>query len=120
MHLKLVLAFLKYPNPVFERDSPETSETLNFTLDRLLMKLVALWVIILIPPALFGLLCAYYVKGRLGPYVAGIIPWLGLLFYLLYFEPGWWQVVQLFVGTAVAGTGVISYSLFRDFLKMKS
>lgn len=83
-----------------------------------------IWALILIPSALFGLLCAYYIKGRLGPFVAGIIPWLGLLCYILYsnyFEGGveMWQVAQLFGGTAVAVTGVISYGLGKEFFKNK-
>jgi len=84
-----------------------------------------LWAYILVPSALFGILCAYFLEGDSGTFIAGIIPWLGLLCYILYthyFGGGveMWQVAQFFGGGAVAVTGVLSYVLFREIFNGKT
>ena len=44
------------------------------------------WAIIILPSIILGILLAYFIKGRIGMALAGLIPWLSLLAALLYQE----------------------------------
>ena len=87
---------------------------------------VIVWLSILIPSAIVGLICGYFIKHRRGVVLAGAIPWLGLLVYLLYNEyfvpyqgggASMWPIAQLFAGTIAAVTGIGAYSLARIILQ---
>ena len=76
------------------------------------------WITIIVPSILFGITLAYFIKGRSGKILAGLIPWLGLLASLLYQEyfvpyqgggASMWPIAQLFGGTVAAFVGVVSY-----------
>ncbi len=42
------------------------------------------WLYLLIPSVIIGFLCACFIQSRLGVFLAGAIPWFGLLAYLLF------------------------------------
>jgi hypothetical protein len=80
------------------------------------------WLILLVPSALVGLLCALFINRNWAIILAAVIPWLSLLIYLLYTEyyipyqgggASMWPIAQLFAGTIAAITGVISYKLTK-------
>lgn len=86
------------------------------------------WLLVLIPSAITGLVCAYFIKGRLGIILAGAIPWLGLLAAILYqeyFTPyqgggaSMWPIAQLFGGTVAAFTGIAVNDLGRKLFNKK-
>ena len=75
------------------------------------------WLSILVPSAIFGALCAYFIDGIKSFVIAGAIPWLALLAWLMYQEyfvpyqgggASMWPIALLFAGTAAAATGVIA------------
>lgn len=79
-----------------------------------------IWLYITILSAFTGLICSVFLKGRIGVICSGVIPWLGLLAWLLYQEyfvpykgggASMWPVAQLFAGTIAAAIGIISYKL---------
>ena len=89
---------------------------------------VIVWLGILIPSAIVGLICGYFIKHRSGVVLAGVIPWLGLLVYLLYNEffvpyqgggASMWPIAQLFAGTIAAATGIGAYSLAKNYIVKK-
>lgn len=80
------------------------------------------WLSILIPSMIVGIICGYFLRDRLGFVIAGAIPWLGLLAFLLYNEyfvpyqgggASMWPIAQLIGGTIAATAGMCSYSLSR-------
>jgi len=87
------------------------------------------WLSILIPSAIFGLMCSYYLNGRLGIVCAAAVPWFGLLVLLLYQEyfvpyhgggASMWPIAQLFAGTAAAFAGVAMFFLGKQmFIRMQ-
>jgi hypothetical protein len=79
-----------------------------------------IWLYITILSAFTGLICSVFLKGRIGVICSGVIPWLGLLAWLLYQEyfvpykgggASMWPVAQLFAGTIAAAIGIIAYKL---------
>ena len=89
------------------------------------------WLILLVPSFIVGLICAYFIKGKLGVILAGAIPWFGLLaciIYSEYFVPhtykgggaSMWPIAQLFGGTIAAATSIAAYNLSKDQLLKKS
>jgi hypothetical protein len=83
------------------------------------------WLSILIPSIIVGIICGYFLRYWLGLIIAGALPWLGLLAFLLYDEyfvpyqgggASMWPIAQLFGGTIAAATGMCSYSLSRYIL----
>jgi hypothetical protein len=90
---------------------------------------IVLWAGILVPSAIIGVVCGYFIKGRPGIILAGAVPWFGLLFFLLYHEyfvpyqgggASMWPIAQLFAGTMAAGTGIGACLLCRIILKRKN
>lgn len=87
------------------------------------------WLTILIPSAIVGLLCAFFLKRRLGIVLAGAIPWFGLLAGLLYQEyfvpyqgggASMWPIALLFGGTVAAVTGIVTYLLGKELFGRKA
>lgn len=91
------------------------------------------WLSILIPSMIVGITCGYFLRDRLGFVIAGAIPWLGLLAFLLYNEyfvpyqgggASMWPIAQLLGGTIAAVAGMCSYSLsqriFTSTIKKKN
>lgn len=73
------------------------------------------WLALLLPSALIGLVCSYFIKTKFSVFLAGAIPWFGFLAVLLYQEyfvpyqgggASMWPIALLFGGTAAAVTGV--------------
>jgi len=84
-----------------------------------------IWYILITLSSLVGLLVAKYMRHKLSIFVAGAVPWLGLLGSLLYTEyfvpyqgggASMWPVAQLFGGTAAAVIGVVVFFLARKFI----
>ncbi len=85
-----------------------------------------IWLFLLVLSALAGFLCACVFSGKFGLFMAGAVPWFGLLawqLYLEYFAPyqccgaSMWIIGQIFAGTIAAATGVAAYSACKSFLK---
>lgn len=83
------------------------------------------WLIWLGSSAFIGALCAIFIKKAWAIYMAGGLPWLGLLsalIYTVYFAPGhdggdgFWIIAQLVGGTIAAITGMLSFRGIREFL----
>lgn len=83
------------------------------------------WIILITLSSLTGLFVAKYMRHKLSIFVAGAVPWLGLLGLLLYSEyfvpyqgggASMWPVAQLFGGTAAAGIGVLVFLIARKFI----
>ncbi len=81
------------------------------------------WILLLVPSALVGFLCAIFIDKKWAIYVAGLVPWLGLLAALLYTEfymeyqgggASMWIIAQLFGGTVAALTGVVAYKVVNS------
>ena len=86
----------------------------------------SIWLSVLIPSAIIGIICGYFIKGCLGAILAGALPWLGVLGVLLYEEyiapykgggASMWPIAQLFVGKIAAGIGIGSYYLSKILFK---
>ena len=81
--------------------------------------------IFIIPSALVGALSGYFIGGKKSYFVAGALPWFGLLACLLYREfyipheggATMWQVAQLFLGTIVAIAGLVSCAVCKGALE---
>ncbi len=89
---------------------------------------ILLWATILIPSAIIGILCGYFIKRKLGIVLAGAIPWLTLLAIILYNEyampyqsgeASMWLVVQLTAGTIAAITGISACIASRKYREKK-
>lgn len=83
------------------------------------------WLILIGLSALTGFLTAHYIKKDWAIYIAGAVPWFGLLAAILYTEyttpyqgggASMWPVAQFFGGTVAAAIGIISFRLSRNFL----
>jgi hypothetical protein len=84
---------------------------------------------IVVPSAIIGAFCGYFIRGGKCLIFAIIIPWFGLLAVLLFeeycmpYEGGgasMWPVVQLFGGTTAAVTGLFSCAIFREIRRKVS
>ena len=84
------------------------------------------WIILIVASAVVGLLVALKLSGAVGVVTAGLVPWLGMLAWLLYNEyfvpyrgggASMWPIAQLFAGTVAAGIGIASYSVGRRLFK---
>ena len=87
---------------------------------------IIIWLSILVPSAIIGIICACFIKGRLGIILAVALPWFGLLGVLLYYDylvpyhsggASMWPIAQLFAGTISAGTGIGAYYLCRIYIE---
>ena len=77
-----------------------------------------IWLILIGASALVGALTAVYVKKSWAIYLAGALPWFGLLAAILYTEyvmpyqgggASMWPIAQLFGGFVAAGVGVLAF-----------
>ncbi len=77
-----------------------------------------IWWILIAASALVGILTAIYVKKSWAIYLAGAVPWFGLLAAILYTEyvrpyqgggASMWPIAQLFGGFVAAGTGILAF-----------
>lgn len=84
------------------------------------------WIILIVASAVVGGVVALALSGTAGVLAAGLIPWLGMLAWLLYNEyfvpyrgggASMWPIAQLFAGTVAAAIGVASYSFARRLFK---
>jgi len=89
------------------------------------VKALLLWLTIIGLSALTGIIYGLKLKGLRGGVAAGVIPWVGLLAWLLYNEylvpyqgggASMWPIAQLFAGTVAATVGIVSYSIVRSRL----
>ncbi len=80
------------------------------------------WLLLLGLSGLSGLLTALLIEKPWAIYLAGAVPWFGLLLailYTVYFTPyagggaTMWPIAQLFGGTIAAATGVVVFLLAR-------
>lgn len=85
---------------------------------------MSFWFVIIVPSALFGIGCAFFVKSRASIYVAGGLPWLCLFTYVLYEEffvpyqgggASMWPIAVLFGGAITAGTAIAAWWLAKRF-----
>lgn len=86
--------------------------------------MLRIWLMLMLPAALLGLLLAHWVKNRAGSWLAALIPWFALLGYLLYdvYQTSYneiggvhWIVTQLLAGSAAAFVGYAFYSFGRKW-----
>jgi hypothetical protein len=80
------------------------------------------WLILILYSAIVGLLLAKYTDNKLSVVLAGLVPWLSLLAYILYYEyfvpyqgggASMWQIAQLFGGTVAALVGLVVFGIVR-------
>jgi len=78
------------------------------------------WLLIIIPSALIGIICARFTVTWRGTLLAGAVPWTALLIWLLYNEyfvpyrgggASMWPIAQLFGGTLAAIIGITFHRL---------
>lgn len=78
------------------------------------------WATIIIFAALAGVLCAIFLRGATAWVMSALLPWLGVLAWLLYQAyvvpyPGggasMWPIAQLFAGTIAAGVGLTAHAV---------
>ena len=84
------------------------------------------WLIIVAASVVVGVASAWLLSGRGGLIVAGAVPWLGMLAWLLYHEyfvpysgggASMWPIAQLFAGTVAAVVGMVTYSFVRRLFR---
>ncbi len=87
-----------------------------------------IWLILISASALTGLLVAIFVKKPWAIYLAGGIPWFGLLAAILYTEyltpyqgggASMWPIAQLFGGAVAGASGIVTYNIIRNILIKK-
>ena len=87
------------------------------------------WALLLGLSALCGALSAILIKKSWAIYVAGAVPWFGLLLALLYsvyltpYTGGgasMWPIAQLFGGSIAAFSGVVGFKMTRSRLETSS
>lgn len=87
-----------------------------------------IWFILILLSSLVGLLVARYMQHKLSIFVAGAIPWLGMLCALLYSEyfvpyqgggASMWPIAQIFGGSAAAVCGIAAFLIARKFIWSK-
>ena len=88
------------------------------------------WGYIMIPSALVGALSGYFLKGKKSYFVAGALPWFGLLAVLMYdiywrnygnWQAGsMWPIAQMVGGTLAAVTGVAACAFVKLVRKLIS
>ena len=80
------------------------------------------WLTIILLSAATGFLCSRLLTGAIAWVASALLPWLGLLAWLLYQEyfvpyqggsASMWPIAQLFAGTVAAGVGLAAHAIFR-------
>lgn len=94
------------------------------------MRVALLWLLLIIPSALWGSFCAYKIKSKNAGFLAGFIPWLSSLLLILYLEfltsyevgggDSMWPIVQLIAGTVAAVFGYLGYKFSLIYLINKN
>ena len=88
-----------------------------------------IWLILISLSALAGLLTALFVKKTWAIYVAGAVPWFGLLAALLYTEyfvpyqgggASMWPIAQLFGGAVAAAVGIMTFLAINKLMGRNS
>jgi hypothetical protein len=81
------------------------------------------WLSIFLLSAVTGFLCSRLLTGSIAWVASALLPWLGMLAWLLYQEyfvpyqgggASMWPIAQLFAGTVAAGVGLTAYAIFRN------
>lgn len=84
------------------------------------------WVMLIVPSVTFGMIVAFLTKKSWAIYVAGVIPWLGVLcaiIYTEYFTPyqgggaSMWPIAQFFGGGVAAVVGIAGFLLITSIMK---
>jgi len=84
---------------------------------------MAAWLVIIGLSAATGYLCSRLLTGTIAWIASALLPWLGLLAWLLYHEyfvpyqgggASMWPIAQLFAGTVAACVGLAAYAIFRN------
>ena len=87
------------------------------------------WLILISVSAFTGFLTAILVNKTWAIYMAGAIPWFGLLAAILYTEyttpyqgggASMWPIAQLFGGAIAAAIGVTAFMLTKDYLNRRN
>ena len=86
------------------------------------------WIIIISVSVILGVGIGAKFSGKKGIVLAGLVPWLALLFLILFQEyvlpyqgggASMWPIAQIIGGTAVAITGIVSYLVYKKFQSNK-
>lgn len=89
------------------------------------MRIAILWLLLIIPSALWGSFCAYKIKTKYRAFLSAFIPWLVVLIvivFTVYFiskiEEGanMWPFAQLIGGTVAAVFGYFGYKFSLLYL----
>lgn len=92
------------------------------------MDALLIWLALIIPAMLWGILCAFIIKFRFAGFISGAVPWLVLLGFILYTEyltpyegggASMWPIAQLFGGTIAAVVGFQSYKICMSYFVKK-
>ena len=86
------------------------------------------WVIVLSLAAIIGFACAYLIKNRWSMVLAGALPWITLLTWLIYRAGpnpsdevlNYLVIIQAVMGTVAAITGLVVYRFTKKMLFSKS
>jgi hypothetical protein len=83
------------------------------------------WITIIVLSALAGFLCSAFLRGTIAWVTSALLPWFGVLAWLLYHEyfvpyqgggASMWPIAQLFAGTAAAGVGLAAHAIVKAVL----
>ncbi|MFK7794551.1 MAG: hypothetical protein AB8B89_04310 [Gammaproteobacteria bacterium] len=87
---------------------------------------MSVWIILIVPSVIFGVITAFLLKKSWAIYVAGVIPWLGVLCAILYTEyfmpyegggASMWPIAQFFGGGVAAIVGIAGYLITGSIIK---
>ena len=83
------------------------------------------WITIIVLSALVGSLCSAFLRGTTAWVASALLPWFGVLAWLLYHEyfvpyqgggASMWPVAQLFAGTVAGGVGLVARAITKGVL----
>lgn len=86
------------------------------------------WTTIIILSTVAGVLCAAFFRGTTAWVASALLPWLGVLAWLLYQEyfvpyrgggASMWPIAQLFAGTVAAGVGLTAHAAVKEVFRAK-
>lgn len=86
------------------------------------------WTTIIILSTIAGVLCAAFFRGTTAWVASALLPWLGVLAWLLYQEyfvpyrgggASMWPIAQLFAGTVAAGVGLTAHAAVKEVFRAK-
>lgn len=88
-----------------------------------------IWLMVILPSAVFGGLCAQFIRRKWAVLVAGLVPWSGLLCVLLYsvylvpterMDASMWPIALFFGGNVAAFAGVMTYMFCKYLIGLKT